>query len=108
MPTSRTSAYAGLTDGDQWVFYRVFDQKPLPERVVLEVSIANEDSSKAALKLLLLWRPNLASGQPIEPSKPITVVQPPDPPTSPAGPELGQPYAIRSHTWHKTNQAPLA
>ena len=64
-------AYAGLTDGDQWVFYRVFDQKPLPERVVLEVSIANEESSKAALKLLLLWRRNLESGQPIAAPEPI-------------------------------------
>ena len=77
-------AYAGLTDGDQWVFYRVFDQKPLPERVVLEVSIASEESARAALKLLLLWRPNLVSGQPIEASKPILGIEVPASAESPA------------------------
>ena len=82
-------AYAGLTDGDQWVFYRVFDQKPLSERVVLEVSIANEESSKAALKLLLLWCRNLESGQPIAPAEPIVIVNPDPPPPAPTPPDRG-------------------
>ena len=63
--------YAGLTDGNQWVFYMVFDQKPLEERLALDVSIADSQAYQCALQLLLLWRPNMASRQPIEASAPI-------------------------------------
>ena len=69
-------SYAGLTDGNQWVLYKVFDQKSLEERIVLNVSIANDPSPKCALQLLLLWRPNLASGKPIEAKEPILGTQP--------------------------------
>ena len=78
-------AYAGLTDGDQWVLYRVFDQKPLEDRLVLDLSIVNLPAHESALKLLLLWRPNLASGQPIEASEPIVGTEAPAPETSAPG-----------------------
>ena len=68
--------YAGLTDGNQWVFYKVFDQKPLEERLVLNVSIADSQAYQCALQLLLLWRPNIASRQPIEASEPILGTEP--------------------------------
>ena len=74
--------YAGLTDGNQWVFYKVFDQKPLEERLVLDVSIADSQAYQCALQLLLLWRPNMASRQPIEASAPILGTEPPDPANS--------------------------
>ena len=76
-------AYAGLTDGDQWVLYRVFAQKPLEDRLVLDLSIVNLPAHESALKLLLLWRPNLASGQPTEAAEPINRVNRPDPPPPP-------------------------
>ena len=63
--------YAGLTDGNNWELYVVFDQKPLPERLVLDVSVANLPAYQCALKFLLLWRPNLASGQPVAAIEPI-------------------------------------
>lgn len=63
--------YAGLTDGNIWEFYDVFDRKPLDERRLLDVSISNVEAYQCALKLLLLWRPNLASGQPLQPSAPV-------------------------------------
>ena len=55
--------YAGLTDGNHWELYRVFQPGPLEERRILDVSIADDPAYASALKLLLLWRPNLASGQ---------------------------------------------
>ena len=56
--------YAGLTDGDRWEFYVCFGEpKPLKERLRLQVSISNDAPHACALKLLLLWHPNLASGQ---------------------------------------------
>ncbi len=64
--------YAGLTDGDRWELYKVFDQKPLQDRRILSVSVANTPAYQCALQLLLLWHPNMASGQPIEASEPIT------------------------------------
>jgi len=60
-----------LTDGNQWEFYDVFVRKPLDERRLLDVSISNDAAHECALKLLLLWHPNLASGQPVQPSAPV-------------------------------------
>ena len=73
--------YAGLTDGNHWEFYKVFDAKPIEERRLLQVSISNDAAHECALKLLLLWHPNLASGQPVQPIDPVladsTELQPP-------------------------------
>ncbi len=66
-------AYAGLTDGNHWELYEVFAQKPLEERRVLQLSIVETPAHQCALKLLLLWRPNLASGQPMPANEPILV-----------------------------------
>ncbi len=58
--------YAGLTDGDHWELYEVFQRGQLEDRRILDVSIANTPAHQCALQLLLLWRPNLASGQPVK------------------------------------------
>ena len=63
--------FASLTDGDKWELYEVFKRGQLEERRVLDVSIADAPAHEAALKLLLLWRPNLATGQPVAASDPI-------------------------------------
>ena len=65
--------YAGLTDGDLWELYEVFKRGQLEERRILDVSIANTPTYEAALKLLLLWRPNLASGRPVTANAPVLV-----------------------------------
>ena len=58
--------YAGLTDGNRWELYEVFKQAPLDDRRILNVSIANDPPHQTALQLLLLWHPNLASGEPVQ------------------------------------------
>ena len=63
--------YAGLTDGSVWELYEIFKQGTLEERRLLDVAIAAEPAYQAALKFLLLWRPNLASGRPVEAEEPI-------------------------------------
>ncbi len=63
--------YACLTDGDRWELYEVFVAKPIDERRILQVSIATDAAYEAALKLLLLWHPNMASGKPIEAKRPV-------------------------------------
>ncbi len=63
--------YAGLTDGNQWELYDVFKPVALPEKSLLLVSLSSEPAHECALKLLLLWRPNLATGRPIEANAPI-------------------------------------
>ena len=63
--------YAGLTDGDRWELYEVFKPIPLEEKRILKVSIADRPAYESALQLLRLWRPNLASGQPVPANKPI-------------------------------------
>ena len=64
-------AYAGLTDGDHWQIYDVFKPVPLANKRILYVSIADTPAHECALQLLLLWRPNLASGQPVAASEPV-------------------------------------
>ena len=63
--------YAGLTDGDKWELYEVFSRGQLEDRRVLDLSIAETPAPEAALKLLLLWRRNLASGQPVAANAPV-------------------------------------
>lgn len=63
--------YAGLADGNRWELYEVFKAGHLEERRLLDVSIAKAPAHASALKLLLLWRPNLSSGQPVEAGTPL-------------------------------------
>ena len=63
--------YAGITDGNRWELYDVFRRGTLEERRILEVSVAGVPSHESALKLLLLWRPNLSSGQPVVANTPV-------------------------------------
>ena len=64
-------AYAGVTDGSHWRLYRTFEPVPMADKIVLDVNIENTPAHQCALQMLLLWRPNLASGQPIPANEPI-------------------------------------
>ena len=63
--------YAGLTDGNNWELYTVFQPGPLEERQILKACIAADPPHASALRLLTLWRPNLTSGEPVPASEPI-------------------------------------
>ena len=63
--------YAGLTDGNQWELYEVFKQGTLEDRRLLNLRILDTPAHECALKLLLLWQPNLASGMPVAASEPV-------------------------------------
>ena len=89
--------YAGLTDGDHWELYEVFQRGQLEDRKILDVSIADTPAHQCALQLLLLWRPNLASGQPVPANEPILAAQPqpqPDPTPAPAPAEPEPPLPM--------------
>ncbi len=77
--------YAGLTDGDRWELYEVFKQASLDERRILNISILSDPPHECALKLLLLWRPNLASGSPVPANEPGLGRGTPDKPEQPTG-----------------------
>ena len=85
--------YAALTDGNHWALYSVFDRARLEDRRILQVSIADTPAHEGALKLLLLWRSNLASGQPVPASTPILGEARRPTPTSSAG--LGRPIRVQ-------------
>ena len=63
--------YAGLTDGDQWELYEVFQRGQLEDRRILDISVAKTSAHQCALALLLLWRPNLETGQPVAARSPV-------------------------------------
>jgi hypothetical protein len=87
--------YPALTNGSDWEVYDNTILKPIEERSILRLSINGSPAYQLALQLLLLWRPNLASGQPIQANEPMlasqsqptpaqesqeTVIQSPSPP----------------------------
>ena len=76
--------YAGLTDGNRWELYKVLQPGPLEEKRLLNVSIAEMPTHESALQLLMLWRPNLRSGQPSRANEPILGVAEVLPPALPS------------------------
>ncbi len=70
---TRGVRYAAVTDGNVWELYPVFTQTPQPleDRRLLNLRISSEPAHELVLKLLLLWRPNLASGQPVTAEEPL-------------------------------------
>ena len=78
--------YAGLTDGDRWELYDVFKQVPMDQKQLLDVSVARDPIHEVAMRMLLLWQPNLASGKPIPTPEPI--IQPPGPDPMPPDPPV--------------------
>ncbi len=64
-------AYAGITDGNLWQLYSVFEQKPINERRILNICISDEAAHEVALGMLALWRPNIGSGYSIKAKNPI-------------------------------------
>ena len=67
-------AYSGVTDGDHWQLYRTFEPVPMAQKLVLDIRIGDTPAHECALKLLLLWRPNLASGKAISAEEPVFAV----------------------------------
>ena len=96
-------SYACLTDGNHWELYDVCQRAALPDKRILQASIANAPTHETALKLLLLWRPNLASENPVEAETSILNREQPtqSPSISPASPEAPEPETSQGHG-HKT------
>ena len=63
--------YTGLTDGNHWELYNVFEPVPMEEKQILNVSILDSHSHESSLKLLLLWRQNLGTGNPVTANEPV-------------------------------------
>ncbi len=86
--------FAGLTDGDHWYFVDL-SQIASPDKTILQLRLTDTPAHEAALKLLLLWRPNLASGQPVAASAPALVSPEKQPvmATTPAPTSVPEPIA---------------
>jgi hypothetical protein len=63
--------YPALTNGNDWEVYDNSKLVPIEQRSILNLSIKDSDAHQTALQLLLLWRPNLASGEPVAASDPL-------------------------------------
>ena len=82
--------YTGLTDGNHWELYNVFQPVPMEDKQILDISLLNTHTHESALKLLLLWRPNLDSTNTVTANEPVLVdtqsvspIQPIDPDPNP-------------------------
>ncbi len=102
--------YAGLTDGAHWELYEVFDQKPIEERRIVNVSIAKKPAHESALQLLRLWRPNMASGRPVPAGEPLFANEPaaaPNPPAPiPAASNASNQVTLASYDSQKASKPP--
>ncbi len=67
--------YPALSNGNDWEVYDNSRLVPIEQRRILGVSIAGTESAKAALQFLLLWRSNLASGEPVAANEPLLGVE---------------------------------
>ena len=67
--TRQRLRFVGLTNGDRWVFddLAVFSTG----RRRLDLTISNTPAHQCALQMLLLWRPNLSSGEPVLADEPV-------------------------------------
>ena len=65
--------FAGLTDGDHWYFVDL-SQIASADKTILQLRLTDTPAHEAALKLLLLWRPNLASARPVAANAPVLAV----------------------------------
>ena len=63
--------YPALTNGNEWEVYDNSQLVPIDQRRILTVSLTGAPPAVNALQLLLLWRPNLASGEPVAAREPI-------------------------------------
>ena len=63
--------YAGITDGNFWQFYSVFERRSIIDRRIINISISNDMVHEIALHMLALWHPNLESDKAASVSKPI-------------------------------------
>ena len=68
---ARGIRYAAVTDDNIWELYEVFKYTSLEDRRLLNVEITSAPAHQLALQLLLLWRPNLASGVPVPVQQPV-------------------------------------
>ena len=67
--TRQRLRFVGLTDGNHWVFDDLADFSSGRRR--LDLTISDAAASQCALQMLLLWRPNLSSGEPVLAGEPI-------------------------------------
>lgn len=82
--------YPALTNGNEWEVYDNSKLVPIEQRRILNVSIAQGAPHQTALQLLLLWRPNLAAGEPVAANPPVAGLDQPlgsrnTPPPAPNG-----------------------
>lgn len=92
--------YAAITDGNHWELYTVFEPKKIEERLILDVTISTTPATQCALEFLLLWRPNLATLQPMSAAQPLFWPQTLE--TTVAAKLGGQPVAptsVDTHEW---------
>ncbi len=66
--------HAVITDGDRWLLYDVFAEKPLVESVLLDVTLSQIPIPSAALQLAWLWRPTVQEGTPDVAPMPVLLI----------------------------------
>ncbi len=76
-----------LTDGSDWQICSLYGGPRHEDRYIADVHLSQQSSYEAALKLLLLWRPNLESGQPVKANEPLTGI-PDNPEEAPQEPTV--------------------
>ena len=93
MNGSNRVSYCACTNGDDWKVFDLFTQAP-----VMDVSITGNDSAKAAMKFLGLWRRSFSDGSFDSVIEPLPgLVSPPVPPDPPV-PDVTTPTGWTSLT----------
>ena len=75
--------FPALTNGNVWEVYDNSRLVPIEERHILNLSIFDAPVHQCALQLLLLWRPNISSGNPVAAEEPLVSRRPTSAPQPP-------------------------
>lgn len=98
--------YPALTNGNEWEVYDNSKLKPIEQRRILDVSIRQGEPHQTALKLLLLWRPTLASGEAVKAESPIAGLDQPSAQDPPSLTQPSQPVAEAGRGWVRLSPKP--
>ena len=91
--------YMGVTNGNEWRMYSVFEAKPIEEKVIMQFWLTRTPAYESALKSLLMWRANLGSdSEPVTANEPMLVKpeihNPPQVEKEPKAPVIGDTLTI--------------
>ena len=63
--------YFAVTDGRHWEVYETHKRTPIDEKRIINFDIVEDNAADVAINAIIMWRPNVESGDPTQPVPPV-------------------------------------